>query len=1776
MKISKLKIQGKKQDNTTPLSSDVIKLRESFTIDPVTRGLDESHDIDLKDDDLIELTYEDNTVWFSSPYTLDELFPEITQSNRSADDSVTIPLFLSVDDKERGIKETIALKGLNVFTKKTLGVSIKQLAENLERKQLDDHVGLFGLDANFQFTNFDATKQGGTYLLFLHGTASSTHGSFGDLLHSDTWNYITQNYGTNVLAFQHESLSKSPLENVADLVKQLPANATFDLVSQSRGGLIGEVLARFCVGDENNTGFSSTELDLLKKTYSPQFYADCVKQISDIKAQLQIKKIKIRRFIRSACPALGTTLASKRLDNFLNVTFNLIGFGTGWGSNPIYMLFKELIAAVVDCKNQEEVLPGLECMNPNSVFIKVLNTPSSIIIDNTLTIISGNAKASFSLKGLLVIATKLFFLRKNDFIVNTESMYLGTKRSGMVQFFFDEGKDVNHFSYFKNDRTSKALGDALRTEPGIAITDFQPISAITDNDTNRNALLGLDGGQVYQNTVSGTKPIVILLPGIMGSNLSVKDNMVWINYIKLFNGRLQELSMDNSTNIKAISLIKTSYKKLVDHLNPSYDVVTYAFDWRLQLNTVALDFEKKIKELMVHGQPIKIIGHSMGGVLVRDFMVTCSATWKSLNASPGFKLIFLGSPLGGSFRIPAVMFGMDDIIKKLSMIDIHHSKEELLEIFSKFAGILSLLPLSQEAGNDFADARTWNQMAATMGNKWPLPDKKDLSDFEKYRSGILNALQTMDYSNAVYIAGKDKSTPCGYRINDTPYGKELVFLCTAEGDQSVTWETGIPKKMIENNSVYYVNVTHGGLANEPDMFAGIDELLIKGTTNLISRTRPAIRGEEKLFVQPDQFDFDLSPKGVEATLLGLTQNNEATTNVKPLKVSVSLGDLRYAAFPVLAGHFNRDGIIYAEKSIDECLKGVLSQRHILNLYPGDIGTNTFIDTGDDEFKGAIIVGLGEPGTLTAYNLSKTVEQGVTRYLIDLNSEMVSKQQSDSNSGKIGISTLIIGSSYGGLSYEDSIHAILSGVQTANQKINTMYEGQVRLIEFVELIELYEDKALACMYALSTIETEDSEIRISTGDFKLKKLLGSKKRLPISNTGNWWDRITVQNANDDPKSNLLKFSITTGGAREETTKLKINREIIEELLQEISSDGQWSPETAKIVFELLIPNDFKLQVKNQNNINWIISEETASFPWELLQDSVSNSKPLCINAGMIRQLSTSDYRVRINMASSNNALVIADPDLKGFPGYSQLQGARKEGALVSDMLSAQKFDTTLRSFTPATDVIKSIFGKDYKIIHLAGHGIYNRDQNKPTGMVIGNNVFLTTEEISQLPSVPEFVFVNCCNLGKIDAPQQDDLNGSYRLAANIGTQLIRNGVKAVIAAGWAVDDAAAYDFTKKFYECMFNGSTFGEAILKARQEIYFKYENRNNTWGAYQCYGDPFYKFDTTTTNINPGLKYILPEEAEIELSNLYNEMETNRYSAKGYLEKMQMIFTAVEQANIRTAAITEKEALIYADLGEYDYALLKFKQLFKNEKASFSASTIQKYYNTVAKKCVMDYRSGKIKSAELIPELNATVSGLENLLMLGDVSEINSLIASTYKRKAVISTQKTQKEKAYKEAAKYYMKAHNIQSNMYSAYCLTNWFELETLFPGEHNWKEEVFFANSMYVIKSNKDAISLLQVLQAKMIADADITDFWHMTAIANVKLCLLILDNNSDSKAWTDVLDTFKKVWSRAGTKGKRMAEAEHLDFLIDAMSLSKKPTILKLKKNIEQLKSDLEKVI
>ncbi|MDP1898098.1 MAG: alpha/beta hydrolase, partial [Sulfurimicrobium sp.] len=206
------------------------------------------------------------------------------------------------------------LKGLKVYRQGPAGVTALIAAGTFQDAQLDDHNGLYRCSTDaFGLSKVDALpKSAEPTLIFIHGTASSTEGSFKDLWANDTYReQLVKTYGSRLYAFEHRSLTESPVANALDLVKTLPKGARLHLVSHSRGGMVGELLAR-----ANRVGlepFTDAEIERFlahaERLGREGFEADA-KRLRELNRELCKREIQVERFVRVACPARGTTLAS--------------------------------------------------------------------------------------------------------------------------------------------------------------------------------------------------------------------------------------------------------------------------------------------------------------------------------------------------------------------------------------------------------------------------------------------------------------------------------------------------------------------------------------------------------------------------------------------------------------------------------------------------------------------------------------------------------------------------------------------------------------------------------------------------------------------------------------------------------------------------------------------------------------------------------------------------------------------------------------------------------------------------------------------------------------------------------------------------------------------------------------------------------------------------------------------------------------------------------------------------------------------------------------------------------------------------------------------------------------------------------------------------------------------------------------------------------------------------------------------------------------------------
>ena len=323
--------------------------------------------------------------------------------------------------------------------------------------------------------------------------------------------------------------------------------------------------------------------------------------------------------------------------------------------------------------------------------------------------------------------------------------------------------------------------------------------------------------------------------------------------------------------------------------------------------------------------------------------------------------------------------------------------------------------------------------------------------------------------------------------------------------------------------------------------------------------------------------------------------------------------------------------------------------------------------------------------------------------------------------------------------------------------------------------------------------------------------------------------------------------------------------------------------------------------------------------------------------MLRQLLIKDVDV-VSHPEENRILVVGDPQ----SGLPELPGAQLEASTVADLFESRSGWDVVKQIhaessapVTASSVMQSLLTNDVRILHLAGHGVYDAENPLCSGMVIGGAgtedspfTLITPAEVRQMRLQPELVFINCCHLGRIEKTAP-----FHKLAANLAAQFIRSGVKAVVAAGWPVNDIAAATFCSAFYDEMLNGVDFGSAVKYARQETY---KHESNTWGAYQCYGDPGFRLmmDTGVRARATGKdveddRFIDASELVIELGNLVSSarVDRSRKNVEDIKGKRDEFWTIANQKNwLPKTNVVASFARVAAELKDFRRAIELYEQ----------------------------------------------------------------------------------------------------------------------------------------------------------------------------------------------------------------------------------------------------------
>ncbi|MBZ8141045.1 hypothetical protein CLD22_14175 [Rubrivivax gelatinosus] len=1639
-----------------------------------------------------------------------------------------------------------------------------------------------------------ARADGGPLLVLAHGTFVDTASTFAKLWseHAAGVQRLFGHYGGRVYALDHPTLGRSPVHNALTLVQALAPGQPLrlHLLTHSRGGLVAEVLARVAAGpDAALADFDRLEAQdggwgEAARVLRPelQALADAVKQ----------RDLRVERILRVACPARGTLLASRRLDAYLSV----LKWALELAQIPVAPALVGLLGEVARRREDWLQLPGLAAMTPDNPLLQWLNL-SDTSLPGELRVVAGDLQGDTLGSWVKTLLADAFYWTDNDLVVQTRSMYGGARRADGAAFVLERGGQATHFDYFRNTRSAEAVVQGLTEDRPDGFATIGPLSwAGREAD-------GLRGGAAPRadGRAGAELPAVFVLPGILGSNLAVDGRRIWLGPHFLGSLPLLQYDPEHADAVQPDGPVASVYEDLVRHLERSHEVIAFGYDWRRPLEDEAARLGDAVQQALdaraASGQPVRLLAHSMGGLLARTLQLERPELWQRLMERPGARLLMLGTPNAGSWSPMQVLSGDDSFGNAMAAFGMPLRDHQARTLMAGFPGFLQLQAGLGDAALGLADSATWKAIAerdleaarrfnwwhrpsdgwdeTVPAYEWGVPGPEVLARAVALRERLDRQVQDALPAFAdrlLLVTGHAKFTPDGFEWSE----QGLVYRDAVDGGDG---RVPLPSALLPGVRTWTLDCEHGALPTRAEAFDAYVELLERGdTTRLAPLVRPAAAVAHQLSRPARGQRDDATPAGDPASVFRLPARGPdgaaPRRQPQPLRIKVHNGNLCFVRQPLVVGHYDSLRLEGTEAAVDALVGGAMGQALALGLYPNGLGRcQVFLNPSPLPDSGVlvprpeavVVVGLGPEGGLSGNELADAVRLGVLAW---------AQRLVESGHGGVAgfeLAATLLGSGGLGVSPGSAARAIAQGVRDANALLARSGWPGVQALTLVELfleraVEAWKGLRVQATAAPGTLEVEP---RVESG-------LGALRRSLDAYRGTDYDFIRVNST----AAEFIEFTLDSHRARSEVRACKAQRKLIAEIVACAARDANDDPQLGRTLFQLLVPVELEPFLGGTTSTVLELDAGTAGIPWELLDTQQAGQPgvetlPWAIRSRLLRKLRTPHYREQVSDAGADDAvLVIGEPSAAPLP-YARLPGARCEAQAVADLfrgaggVGSDRVRALIASEQgPGDDalaVVNALLERRYRIVHVAGHG----EPGAKGGVVLSGETVLGAAEIQAMRTVPELVFVNCCHLGSRDAAEL--LAGPpgfdrARFAATVSEALIDIGVRCVVAAGWAVDDAAAEAFARTLYRVLLAGEPFVEAVAQARLAAW---REGGNTWAAYQCYGDPNWCFRPRTGDAqtvaprggDEGEEIGSPVGLALALEEIAIEARFSSPDGRGArAERLRRLEARFQAPWGGMGAVAEAYAVAWAELGEDRKAIGWYRAALAANDGSASLRAAEQLANLSAREAWEQLQAAvpdaapapraarRGTRAAARPELGAArqtlldaVAQLQRLVALEPTIERLALIGSVHKRRVMLErlaadaaaehAALVEMQQAYAAAERLARDRHDPQLH----YPLSNRLAAElALHAGEAGWAG------------LDPDAVAeLRQALERRM---AEQPEFWAAAGLVELDLMLALgADDAGLAAALQGIRTRFEDLHNRVPGSRHWASVLDHAEFVL-----------------------------
>ena len=1065
---------------------------------------------------------------------------------------------------------------------------------------------------------------------------------------------------------------------------------------------------------------------------------------------------------------------------------------------------------------------------------------------------------------------------------------------------------------------------------------------------------------------------IVVLHGIMGGELTVnvdgKSQYVWMSFPRLVFGAagwLRMSGLDKSLyDVEATGILKKWYAEMLLGLAQDWNVQAFWYDWRRDLRESADVLHERINAWFGADAPVHLVGHSMGGLVARTFILQHADRWKRAwdtkgKGRAGGRLVMLGTPNHGSFAIPQICTGVESSVRKLIIADLKHNASELVGIVNTFPGSYQMLP-----------------SPAVLPKMEPLYHAGTYGAFGVLQALLDNArdhhkrlLPVVDGERMIYVAGYNRRTFNGIR-DMSALATIDTYSTTLEGDGTVPHQLGFLEQNGRRIPTYFADASHGDLPNDASVIGATRQILETGTCAFLTQTVPAARGRaaeaapsfrgaqedarlkeitEKTRLRtrgrPAE-DAPVTPEEKEAEelilrgFLGGTPADAAgpAAEVVPdeepppaprkgrkkvpaapespapmaravIEIGLVKGSIETVAAKstagdpvdaVAVGHYLGVKPQAAEEALDRAVSAawyksgspgrealpetelILTMFTERGIVRGDLAQPFMLPDPRDPSRIVVLAGMGVPGhfgvpelTVLAHELCWSLGRLQRRHL----------------------ATVLIGAGVGNIAVTDAIGAWLRGIRRALSDSSEDAGHLVRRITFVER----DARTLRLIdHALTTAcERPDPMLKIhyrGPNEADLAEAWTEARADAIKKAKAEFNRTADQDHYDETvpvritiglEQKVYSFAALTESASVPQRDIPLDPRLVNESNDELAAAAaptdqrQWG----RFLERLLIPEDIRQTLYTPSPIVLVLNATTARVHWEMVARSDTTHPVvdgeafnpddfLGTSYGLTRQLLTTFAPATEPPPPPQrprNVLIKAAP-----AEDAPLPGAQSEGEEVAATFEQfnEKYATAERRveverlFGPSqarrSIVMKRLTEERFDVLHFAGHCVYDEDNPANSGWLFSlkEDERLTANELRRIDRVPKFIFSNACESG-ITPDRSEQRNAA--LAPSFAEAFFSRGVANFVCTAWPVDDGAAREFAHRFYGellGLWSEDRFAclhEAMRAARRAIATDPAGAR-TWGAYQHYGNPYFRF-FLDTEASPKTKHVAPAPA---------------------------------------------------------------------------------------------------------------------------------------------------------------------------------------------------------------------------------------------------------------------------------------------------------------------------